>query len=543
MPAEAVSAFQLLKAEIADAALVTIDPNIPLVVETDASDYAIGATLNQNGKPVAFFSRTLSSSEAKHHSVEKEAYAIVEAVENWRHFLLGKHFKLITDQKSVAFMFDSTNHGKIKNDKIARWRVQLSNFKFDIIYRPGASNSAPDALSRPPPPFCASIFSSVEIEYDNLCASTDSSGNTLQETHDQLCHPGIVRMNHFVKSKNLPFSLDDSKKLVNSCEVCCKIKPRFVKASGTLIKATAPMQQLNIDFKGPLPSSAGSQNKYILTIVDEYSRFPFAFPCRDMLSSTVVKCLNQLFCIFGMPEFIHNDRAPDFISKEVRDYLTSRGIATSKTSRYNPQGNGQCERYNGIIWKTVTLALESKNLPMSAWESVLPDALHSIRSLLCTATNCTPHERMFSYPRKSTSGSSVPSWLYTAEHVYVKKHVRANKYEPAVEKVELLDVNPQYAFVKLPSGVETTVSLREVAPCGKPTTTLTPDAPSISETPDTATFDGPVADSDKGPIPVPINAPKALEAFTVTPPIPSSEGHALPRRSSRQTKQTNFYSQ
>ena len=133
MPAEAVSAFQLLKAEIADAALVTIDPNIPLVVETDASDYAIGATLNQNGKPVAFFSRTLSSSEAKHHSVEKEAYAIVEAVENWRHFLLGKHFKLITDQKSVAFMFDSTNHGKIKNDKIARWRVQLSNFKFDII--------------------------------------------------------------------------------------------------------------------------------------------------------------------------------------------------------------------------------------------------------------------------------------------------------------------------------------------------------------------------------------------------------------------------
>ena len=315
----------------------------------------------------------------------------------------------------------------------------------------------------------------------NCAASENATGDSLKDTHDQLCHPGILRMNHFVRckvSKNLPFSVNDTKSLVNSCEVCCKIKPRFVRVSGTLIKATAPMQQLNIDFKGPLPSSAGSHNKYILTIVDEYSRFPFAFPCKDMLSSTVVKCLSQLFCIFGMPNYIHSDRAPDFISKEVRNYLTSRGIATSKTSRYNPQGNGQCKRYNGIIWKTASLALESKNLPVSAWESVLPDALHSIRSLLCTATNCTPHERMFSYPRKSTSGSTVPSWLYTAEHVYVKKHVRASKYDSAVEKAELLDVNPHYAFVKLPSGMETTVSLREVAPCGKTTTstpTISPD--------------------------------------------------------------------
>ena len=54
-----------------------------------------------------------------------------------------------------------------------------------------------------------------------------------------------------------------------------------------------------------------------------------------------------------------------------------------------------------------------------------------------------------------------------------KKHVRASKYDSAVEKAELLDVNPHYAFVKLPSGMETTVSLREVAPCGK-TTTSTP---------------------------------------------------------------------
>ena len=49
----------------------------------------------------------------KHHAVEKEAAAIVEALRKWCHFLLGRHFKVITDQKSVSFIFD--NSKKIKN--------------------------------------------------------------------------------------------------------------------------------------------------------------------------------------------------------------------------------------------------------------------------------------------------------------------------------------------------------------------------------------------------------------------------------------------
>ena len=179
-------------------------------------------------------------------------------------------------------------------------------------------------------------------------------------------------------------------------------KPRFLKFSGKLIKATRPFQQLNIDFKGPMPRSVNN-NLYLLTIVDEYSRFPFAFPCKNMTSETVKHCFNQLFSLFGIPEYIHNDRAKDFISEEAKQYLNSKGIASSKISRYNPRGNGQIERYNGIVWKTVQLALESKKLSMGHWETVLPDALHSIRSLLCTATNATPHERLFDYNRKSAA--------------------------------------------------------------------------------------------------------------------------------------------
>lgn len=70
-------AFTQLKSEIEKPTIVTVDPSTPLVEETDASDIATAATLCQNSRPVAFFSRTLNKSEKKHSSVEKEAYAIM----------------------------------------------------------------------------------------------------------------------------------------------------------------------------------------------------------------------------------------------------------------------------------------------------------------------------------------------------------------------------------------------------------------------------------------------------------------------------------
>jgi transposase InsO family protein len=177
-----------------------------------------------------------------------------------------------------------------------------------------------------------------------------------------------------------------------------------------------------MDFKGPVPSF--TKNKYLLTIVDEYSRFPFAFACSDLSAETVIKFLNQLFAIFGMPSYIHTDRGASFMSSSLKEFLTHRNIATSRTTPYNPEGNGQIERYNGIIWRALTLALKTQDLPIEAWETVLLDALHSVRSLLCTATNCTPHERIFTYHRRSTSGRSIPTWLTTpGSKVLLKKYV------------------------------------------------------------------------------------------------------------------------
>ena len=448
VPANVKSDFNLMKSEIEDAVIVTIDHSQPLVVETDASDFAIAATLNQNGRPVAFFSRTLNNSEKNHSSVEKEAYAIVESLRKWRHYLIGRHFKLVTDQQSVSFMYDNKKKSKVKNDKIQRWKIEMSCFKYDIVYRPGEENAPADTLSHA------------------FCGSATSNNNTLYELHESLCHPGVTRMLHFVKSKNLPYSVEEIKDMTSKCRICCEMKPTFYKNNNNhLIKATQPLERLSVDFKGPLPSVNG--NKYILTMIDEFSRFPFAFPCKDMCTNTVIKCFIQLFTTFGMPAFVHSDRGPSFMSDELKQFLHSKGIATSRTTAYNPKGNGQVERLNGTVWKTVNLALKAKGLSVNQWESVLPDALHAIRSLLCTATNETPHERLFKYNRKSATGTTLPNWLSSPGRVLMKRNVRSSKYDPLVDEVDLLDCNPLYAHVRLLDGRETTVSLHQLAPLGE----------------------------------------------------------------------------
>eukprot|EP00794_Sanderia_malayensis_P020739 gene20739-22770_t len=491
LPPIAVTAFDNLKKTVEEAFVTAIDETVPFEVETDASDVALAATLSQDGRPVAFFSRSLQGSELKHASIEKEAQAIIEAIRHWRHFLTGRHFTLRTDQKSVSYMFDQRNDKT--NDKIMRWRLELACYSFGIVYRPGKENVLPDALSRAT---CAAALQ-----------------DSLYTLHEALCHPGVTRLNHFVRSKNLPYSMEEVKRVTNQCQICAESKPQYHKPEEVpLIKATQPFERINIDFKGPLPSN--NENRYFLNVVDEYSRFPFVFPCSDISTSTVIKCFTTLFSLVGMPAYVHSDRGTSFMSHELKAFLRGKGIATSRTTSYNP---GWVERYNGIVWKAIETSLKSKNLHTKYWQVVLPDALHSIRSLLCTATNETPHERMFRFPRRSSSGASVPTWMAEPGAVLLKRHVRTNKTEPLVDEVELLQANPHYAFVRYPDGRETTVSTKHLAP--KPPSTSPVQVQPQDCVPETTTVDSSVQQD--------------IPTATNQASIPANSEHTLLRRSER----------
>ena len=277
------------------------------------------------------------------------------------------------------------------------------------------------------------------------------------------------------------------------------MKPTFIRrAPQTLIKASQPFERLSVDFKEPLSSS--SRNRYLLTVVDEYSRFPFAFPCADVAAPTVIKHLTNLFSVFGNPSLVNSDRGTAFMSEEQKGFLHSRSIATSRTTAFNPQG--QVERYNSIIWQTVSLAIRARNLSIVNWKKVLDMALHYIRSLLSTSTNGTPHERLFNFQRKSATRDSIPTWLTRSKSALLKRHLRRSKYEPLVETVDILEVNPNYAHVRFNNGRETAVSLRHIAPLGN-------GMNSLDTKPDPMPGDPQELD-----VPNPSNAPPLLQSTT-----------------------------
>ena len=112
--------------------------------------------------------------------------------------------------------------------------MAIRAFDFTIIYRPGKLNFAPDTLSR---------AISASVSFPSL--------KSLINLHKSLCHPGITRLAHYVKVKNLPFSLSDGKNVIQACKDCSEVKASFLKPEDkmNLIKAIQHFERISIDFK------------------------------------------------------------------------------------------------------------------------------------------------------------------------------------------------------------------------------------------------------------------------------------------------------
>ncbi|MBW0581693.1 hypothetical protein O181_121408, partial [Austropuccinia psidii MF-1] len=148
---EALSQFQFIKEAFTTAPILShFNPSLPTIVETDASDYALGAVLSQvndSGKhPIAFDSRKLLPAELNYEIHVRELLGIVWVFKHWRAFLLSlsNSFEVLTDHSSFQYFMSS----KVLTRRQARWAEFLSEFHFTITYPPGRLATLPDALSR-----------------------------------------------------------------------------------------------------------------------------------------------------------------------------------------------------------------------------------------------------------------------------------------------------------------------------------------------------------------------------------------------------------
>lgn len=190
---------------ITDPILKYPDFNKTFILETDASDFALGAVLSQkfeDGKehPIAYASRTLNETECNYSATEKELLAIVWATKNFRPYIFGTKFEIRTDHKPLVWLRQKND----LNRRLLHWKLALEEFEFDIKYKKGVLNNNADALSR------------LETEI-NHNSSNDSMTQHSADTDDSDFIPSTERpLNEFRNQIILEIADEDSRESITN---------------------------------------------------------------------------------------------------------------------------------------------------------------------------------------------------------------------------------------------------------------------------------------------------------------------------------------
>ena len=180
---------------------------------TDASNDAVGAILSQDHdnreRVIAYYSSTLTQTQRRWSTFDRELWAIVSAVRHFRHYLRGQHFTVVTDHqpllsyKKLSIQDDTTG-------RRARWMVELHSYSFSIIHHRGTSHTNPDALSCQPSPSegDARLPSSTFFHLCSLIA-TGPTSSTSTQTESTRRKPESSNSARSVNVPSLPTSTSD----------------------------------------------------------------------------------------------------------------------------------------------------------------------------------------------------------------------------------------------------------------------------------------------------------------------------------------------
>lgn len=315
-----------------------------------------------------------------------ECLAAVEAIKRFHIYLSGKPFKLLTDCDS----FRLTLSKQSINPRIARWAMFLQSYDFQIEHGPNKRMSHVDALSR-----CHSILileantfeqtliikqnqdenirklrNELELKenkfyelqnglvyrkaknkllfYVPSCMET----NVIRSCHDSMGHIGIDKvLENICRVYWFPEIRKKVKNHIANCLKCIDYSPISGKTEGylhSIPKGNLPFQTIHIDHYGPLEKTSKGY-KYILSIIDAFTKFIKLFPCKSTGTEETVQNLQTYFKMYSKPKRIISDRGTSFTSTAFKNFVNNEFVEHVLIAVGTPRANGQIERFHRVI--------------------------------------------------------------------------------------------------------------------------------------------------------------------------------------------------